>query len=200
MYNTMMFRNLSIAAFALAVVVPLQASAYFLPEEVLLSRVFFLPPTAREAQDRAEQQVIRTTARRDREHELLENVQETAAAAAAAAQEALDAELFVDTEIATEETHGSAAPSTALENLSEEDRALYNAIRLLDKRQERLLTRVDSNQYEMQYYGANRLHGGAPPLAPTGAGGMLAALTMFGAVTWTIRKAKVAGRTTRIVE
>ncbi|MBU0458350.1 hypothetical protein KJ652_01900 [Patescibacteria group bacterium] len=46
----------------------------------------------------------------------------------------------------------------------------------------RLLNRIDQNQ-------ATISHSGAPPLAPTGAPAILSALTMLGAVTWTMKRA-----------
>ena len=46
----------------------------------------------------------------------------------------------------------------------------------------RLLERIDAKQETIR-------HTGAPPLAPTGAGGIIAVMTMVGAVGWTIKKA-----------
>jgi len=46
----------------------------------------------------------------------------------------------------------------------------------------RLLERIDTRQEALR-------HEGAPPLAPTGAGGIIAVITMLGAVGWTLKKA-----------
>ena len=174
-----------IGSVALGLALPLQTLAYFTPQEVLMSQDFFLPPTAREAQARAQGQTETSAQRRTYEQSQLEYHQEVPV------EEDLDSEL-----------HGAApgeAGTVRLEDvLSDEDLDLLRAVRLLDSREQRLLARVQNNQVAMEYYGG-RLHGGAPPLAPTGAGGILAAITMIGAVIWTIRAVRKAESATKVV-
>lgn len=165
----------------LALVVPTQVMAYTTPQELFLLE--YLPPTAREAQERVRMQTRTSAERREYEQSQLEyhapeNVQQD-----------LDTELY---NAAPVDENAVLPQGVRLEDiLSEEDLSLLNAVRLLDNREKRLLDRVQSNQYEIEYY-RGRLHGGAPPLAPTGAGGILAALTIIGAVLWTIYSVKKA--------
>lgn len=183
-----MSSSLQKIGWTLGLLLPLQAGAYFTPQEVLMSQDFFLPPTAREAQGRAENQTVTATQRREYEQSQLEYRQEVVP------DNSLDSELHGAAEL---NTTGTA--TVQLEDiLSEKDLELLRAVRLLDSREERLLNRVQDNQYAMEYYG-NRLHGGAPPLPPTGAGGIIAALTMLGAIVWTIRSVKNAEKRTKVI-
>jgi hypothetical protein len=75
-------------------------------------------------------------------------------------------------------------------SLSDNDMQLLQTIRLLN--------RVQENQRVLQYGerillpgGALAYHNGAP-LSPTGAGGVIAAITMVGSVVWTMWSAKRA--------
>lgn len=190
-YNTMILRTMktkhTLNGLILGLLLPLQAAAYFTPQEVLLSTDFYLPPTAREAQQRAENQTTTSTQRREYEQSQLEY--HAPAGSNTADSNSLDEELHGASD---SETSYNLPEGVKLEDiLSEEDLALLNAVRLLDNSQQRLLQRVQQNQQEIAYYGT-RIHGGAPPLQPTGAGGILAAITMLGAVTWTIYSVKKA--------
>lgn len=152
------------------------ASAYLSPEDVLLNKDFYLPPTVRESDERVTRQVRTSAERREREQEIIfgaqqSSVQESEKAAAPAAPEA---------SVTATEGNGQA---------TEEDLRLIRTLRLLD--------RVDRNQNILLY--GNRVlpmqvdaaHGGAP-LAPTGAGGIVSAMTMAGAVGWTIWRSRRA--------
>jgi len=187
-----MTKKLLLTGVLAIVLIPVQANAYFTPEQVLLSKEFFLPPTTRESGDRIQRQVERSRERRIREQDLIFAAQARPEPLIASDDDMLDGLLGED------DILRAAAPN--LGGLDERDLRLLQTIKLLDTRESRLLDRVNSNQQILQYYGARPafLHGGAPPLAPTGAGGILSALTMLGAVGWTIRKAKNSEGNTRV--
>lgn len=164
-YGTMLLLGCAMASTALA---------YMSPEDVLLNRELYLPPTTRETSERTARQAQESAERREREQEILFKAQHSSEAAEPEDVSALSG------------VYG-AAPENGTESLSADDLRLLQTIRLLD--------RVQRNQQVVLY--GNRLlpmqvdtlHGGAP-LAPTGAGGMLSGLTMLGAVTWTILRAR----------
>ena len=197
MYNTLMRSyKISLTGIVLGALMPLQALAYFTPEDVLLSKEFFLPPTSRETGDRIERQVTQSAERRTREQDVIFSEQRIAEL-----REFEDADLLGGV-LDEDETLRAAVPGQIQVlggGLDASDLELLKAVRLLERRETRLLDRVDSNQNTLQYYGARPefLHGGVPPLAPTGAGGVLAAITMIGAVGWTLRRAHLAGRAAR---
>jgi hypothetical protein len=202
MYNihvTPMSSIVAIAAALLVGFVPTAAQAYFTPEEVLLSKEFFWPPHSRETDNRIEAQRDKSAERREEEQDLIFSLQRPVPEEDSAAL----AKLLED-----DESLKAAAPvESDLSSLSEDDRNLLRAIRLIERRDERLLDRVYTNQNVIDYYGSRglgELHAGAPlidgkgfyppPLQPTGAGGILAAITMLGAVVWTVRRVHRAGR------
>ncbi|MDA0376479.1 MAG: hypothetical protein O3A80_04185 [bacterium] len=171
---------------ALAILVlPTTALAYLNPEEVLLSRELFLPPTSREAQARTLLQSGESAARREREQERAFELQhpvveEPLLPAApeptqqfgfpqggyyvmpAGAQGGFPQGLF------------GAAPTAGLN-----ESANLELLRTM-----RLLSRVNQNQ------GTSVLHSSADDLTPTGAGSILAASVMLGSVFYTMRRAK----------
>jgi len=196
LYNTLMHSSkITFAVLALGILIPVQGLAYFTPEDVLLSKEFFLPPSSRETEDRIERQVSESAARREREQDIIFDAQHVAEL-----REFNDAELFGDG-LDSGDTLRAAAPANVqvLGGLDASDLELLETIRLLESRESRLLDRVNTNQNVLQYYGSrpDLLYSGAPPLAPTGAGGILAAVTMVGAVAWTLRRAHKAGRAVR---
>ncbi|MDD5103038.1 MAG: hypothetical protein PHX93_01410 [Candidatus Peribacteraceae bacterium] len=147
------------------------ALAYLSPEDVLLNKELYLPPTTRETLDRVSTQARESAERREREQEIIFNSQHSSEASSAAVVPA------------PVEGNG-AVPAEG--SLSKDDLRLLQTIRLLH--------RVQRNQ-QVVLYGdrmlpmqADALHGGAP-LAPTGAGGILSGLTMIGAVGWTLLRA-----------
>ena len=193
LYNIMMFTktNITKAALALAVlIVPSSALAYVEPEQVLLNRDLFLPPTARDAQERTAIQYEESAARREREQERAFQLQNP----------------VVQEEPTEEVLHGSAPEMQQQANViyaypvpagtTGFPQQLFGAApaQNLDTanlelaRTMRLLSRVNQNQASAQLQQV--LHSGADDLAPTGAGSVLAASVMLGAVTYTMRRAK----------
>lgn len=151
--------------------------AYFSPEDVLLNKDLYLPPTARESQSRRDQQQQESVDRLQREQNILFKEQhpvapESSSVSSVAASDTLD----------------------PTKSLSQDDQALLRTARLLE--------RVQKSQAVLQYGGRvlpgdGGYHQGAP-LAPTGAGGVLSAIVMVGAVGWTVVRAKIARKTTRV--
>lgn len=164
----------------IGVLLPQLAFGYITPEEVLLNRELYLPPTAREAQIRTDIQAEESAARRTAEQEDNKNAQKPAAP---------------EEEVITEPELHESAPD-AESNLSAEDRELLQTLRLL--------TRVKDNQEDTKlqqqilYLTGQSLHSGAPlqPLAPTGAGTALGVTTAVGAVIWTLWKARRSEKAT----
>jgi hypothetical protein len=155
----------------LAFLLPLSASAYLTPEEVLLHDDFYAPPTAREAQDRVEGQAKASSDRREQIQEPYFEEQR---------------KLHSNTE------DGEPQPETSEETTSGEGNFSTLEMELL--RTIRLLKRVEQNQHASFNIdeNGNVLHSGAGPLAPTGAGAVMSAVLMLGAGAWTLRKAKKA--------
>jgi len=151
------------------------ASAYLTPEDVLLNKELYLPPTKREGGERITEQSRISAERRAREQEVIFGAQKSSEVSS------------VENVLPAAPAEGSAAMQGGV--ASDEDLRLIQTLRLLD--------RVDRNQNILLY--GNRMlpmqvdamHGGAP-LAPTGAGGILSAITMVGAVGWTMLRAKRA--------
>lgn len=196
LYNTLMSRiHIHATGILLAILLPAQTLAYFTPEDVLLSKEFFLPPSSRETETRIANQVEASAERREREQALL-MVRQTPESSV------LDDEDLLQSVIGTDGTLRAAAPSAQPlgGGLDASDLKLLETVRLLQTRENRLVDRVQTNQQTLEYYGSRPefLHGGAPPLPPTGAGGALAAITMIGAVLWTIRRAQKAEQITRV--
>ena len=69
LYNNSMTTKLTLVTALMVLMTPATALAYLNPDEVLLSRELFLPPTAREAQARTALQSGESAARRDREQD-----------------------------------------------------------------------------------------------------------------------------------
>ncbi|PIR49058.1 hypothetical protein COU80_01445 [Candidatus Peregrinibacteria bacterium CG10_big_fil_rev_8_21_14_0_10_55_24] len=147
----------------LALFAPVSASAYLLPEEVLLNDDFYVPPAARDTRERVDQQSELSAIRRQQEQDAAFALQHPAAPE--------EENTVVETEEGTSRT------------LTEGDLELLRTIRLLE--------RVDARQEVLSLL--PQLHAGAPvmpnPLAPSGPGGVLAVMTMLGAVGWTLKRA-----------
>ncbi|MDD4628030.1 MAG: hypothetical protein PHE68_01390 [Candidatus Peribacteraceae bacterium] len=155
------------------------ALAYTSPEDVLLNQNLYLPPTTRGATDRVNQQNRESAERRAREQEILFKSQSSESVA-----ETSSAHPSADDGSATAIDPGSLSPS---------DLKLLGTIRLLN--------RVEQSQRVLQYgsrtlQDGTVLHAGAP-LAPTGAGSILLATTMTGAMGWTLWRAKKMRAMTR---
>jgi len=146
--------------------------AYISPEDVLLNKELYLPPTTRESLNRVTQQTRESADRREREQEIIFRAQHSSEASSVAS-------------VPMPIEGNGAAPENG--TYSPEDLRLLQTIRLLD--------RVQRNQQTVLYgdrilsLQQDVLHGGAP-LAPTGAGGILSGITMVGAVAWTLWRAK----------
>ncbi|TSC99910.1 MAG: hypothetical protein Greene101449_444 [Candidatus Peregrinibacteria bacterium Greene1014_49] len=167
-------QRLATVAIVALTLIPNVANAYMTAEDVLDE--FFLPPTARESKDRLARQSTVSAERRAREQDEAFEIQH------AAAPEEIPEEELVPTEEAPN-------VSTAEPTLNSTDLELLRTLRLLG--------RVTDRQRVLQYGATvqgDPLHGGAPPLAPTGMGAWIAATTMIGAVAWTLRRAGKAGR------
>lgn len=174
MYNNLMKSTRIITMLLLGLTVALTygppASAYFSPEEVLLNKDLFLPPTSRETRDRSERQARLSAERREREHK-------------AAFEAQRPPEQFI------QEEPTRAAMIDGIQ-VSGDDLALLRTLRLL--------TRVQDTQRVMRF-GGEAFRSGAPlPLAPTGAGMALGGMTLVGAIMWTIRRAKMSEKMTKI--
>ncbi|MBU0767201.1 hypothetical protein KKF55_05520 [Patescibacteria group bacterium] len=153
-------RTLSILFLSIAIFAPATANAYLLPEDVLMGNDLYLPPRTRESQQRAEDQTAASAVRREAEQAAEFERQHPAPSPEPVAPSSSDYDIPIDMGVNV--------------NLGSNEMELLRTIRLLE--------RVDKNQYVVQ-------HAGAPPLAPTGAGGILATITMLGAVGWTLRHA-----------
>ena len=174
-----------ITGMASLILLPVGASAYYSPEDVLLNKELFLPPTAREADERVTRQTSEANARREREQDAFFAQQEPVQP---------EPDNFYQDGYFIEELHGAAPVADVVPT------ADLNAIDLELARTLRLLDRLDERQRIVQYGG--QLHSGAPlaPLAPTGAGGMLAGITMLTSVVWTVRQARKAEKSVQVVQ
>jgi len=151
------------------------AYAYISPEDVLLNKSTYLPPNSRGAPDRLAAQQDAVATKQQREFNILvESQHPTAQSSSSAVSSAAD----------------TTDPTKAL---SADDQELLRTARILQ--------RVQKNQIILQYGGrtldGSDYHGGAP-LAPSGAGGVLSAIVMIGAVGWTIVRAKMLKKGTRL--
>ena len=184
----MMHKKILITASTLALAVPMVAHAYFTPSEILGNELFWAPPReGNEALGRVEQQQQASQLRREAEQDLLFSLQHPP-------EPALQQE-------PEEEVLRAAAPEqpAALE-LTERDLRLLETVRTLERREDRLVSRLYEQQIAQLTVG-QPLHGGAPgggqPLPPTGAGMWLAALTLLGAVGVVIWRARRLERNTK---
>lgn len=185
-----MTKKLTLTAALALLVAPVSALAYLNPDEVLLSRELFLPPTAREAQMRTELQSGESAARREREQDRAFELQHPiveepvfSSAPEEPQQYGLPAGGYyvVPTGGAQglpQSIFGSAAPAAGLG-----DSANLELLRTM-----RLLSRINQNQANSQLQQV--LHSSANDLAPTGAGSILAAFVMLGSVFYVLRRAK----------
>lgn len=175
--------KISIAAaslLALLLMAP-AAMAYSTPEDVLLDKELFLPPSTRGVEDRVSRQADESAARRAREQEILFKDQQVSGESTSE-----------DSARASAPAEGTAAAVDPA-SLTASDRELLSTLRLLN--------RVNQTQRVLQYGGRSledpNMHGGAP-LAPTGLPGTVAAVVMVSAALWIIRRAQKARRVTRV--
>lgn len=182
-----MFKKILTLTATLAVLVPQLALAYTEPEQVLLNRELFLPPSARDAQARTQIQYEEASARREREQQRAFELQRPVAE-----EPVVDEPLFGS---APEMPQGNiiyAVPiqqgTTGFPQLFGTAQPSVDDANLELARTMRLLSRVNQNQASAQLQ--QILHSSADDLAPSGAGSVLAATVMLGAVAYTMRKAK----------
>lgn len=191
-----MIRYISpLTAAALAILLPIAAHAYMNPYDVLLSDDLLLPSQPRTTIDRVERQQSESTARREREQEEIFAEQNPVVVEEVAPE--------------LEELHGAAAAPAELP-ITPEEREFNSLLRSLE--------RIKENQAQAKYDSQVRqqafllleeagLHGGAPlhtgkggrPLAPTGAGSVLAMAVMFLAGVWTLRRVRRSEKMTHAV-
>lgn len=143
------------------------AIAYLTPEEVLFHEDLYVPPSPRDVDARVEAQRQRSEARRNAEQADLDPAPEP-----------------VEEPMEEEPTHG-AAPDEEDDVSDELNRELLQTIRILN--------RINQDQEQFYIGGDEPTHGGAP-LAPTGAGTVLAVLATLGAVFVTYRRAVRASK------
>jgi len=175
----------------LTLLVPGTAFAYLNPDEVLLNRELFLPPTAREAADRSNLQSEEASARREREQERAFSLQHPEPEPIPMEEETLrgsapelppGAMYVYPVQMQGAAGYGQplfgAAPSAGLTDTANLE--LMRTMRLLD--------RVNQNQFASQFQ-AQVLHSSANDLVPSGAGSIVAALVMMGSVFYVMRRA-----------
>lgn len=186
----MMIKKFSLLAGLVALTLPQAASAYLNPEDVLLNRELFLPPEAREAKERTLLQASESAARREREQQRAFELQHPVVVEEEPEPEVLQAAApafpqggYFVVPSAPGGTMFGASPWGAPQGGGLNDTANLELLRTM-----RLLSRVNQNQAAAEL--SKVLHSGAPDLAPTGAGGVMALGTMLGAVAYTMRRAK----------
>jgi len=182
---------------ALAILVaPASALAYLNPDEVLLSRELFLPPSAREGQMRTLLQSGESAARREREQQRAFALQHPVV------QEPVLAATPEPTQQFGFPPGGYYVIPTGAQGLppgifgaASGTSGLGDSANLELLRTMRLLSRINQNQAVTQLQ--QILQSSADDLAPTGAGSIAAALLMLGAVVYVLRRAKKSGAQTR---
>ena len=192
LYNTMMIRKITLLTAFILIALPQSTLAYLSPEDVLLNRELYLPPSAREAQDRSALQAQETAARREREQQRAFEAQKPAPTVdvideplhGAAPQQPSVPEGYIAVPINStyngQQVYGSAP------NQNSQDAANLELLRTV-----RLLDRVNQNQNTAQF-STQVLHSGAPDLAPTGAGSVMALIVLFATAFAILRKSRSA--------
>jgi len=187
LYTIMMIRKITLLTALIAIALPQSAMAYLSPEDVLLNRDLFMPPSAREAQGRNALQTEESSARREREQERAFSLQHPEPEyveplqAAAPEQPIMPAGymavpingFYGQPMFGAAPTQGGGLDSASLEL----------------QRTMRLLGRVNQNQVVSQFQ-SQMLHSSADDLAPTGAGTVLSLMAIMGAVVCIIRRTK----------
>jgi hypothetical protein len=182
----MMIRKATLLTALIAIALPQSALAYLSPEDVLLNRDLFMPPSAREAQERNALQTEESSARREREQERAFALQHPEPEYVEPLQAAAPVEPTMPAGYMAVPINGyygqpmfGAAPAQGgLDSAS-----------LELQRTMRLLGRVNQNQVASQFQ-AQMLHSSADDLAPTGAGTVLSLMAIMGAVVCIIRRTK----------
>ena len=172
---------------------PQATLAYLNPEEVLLNKDLYLPPAARDAQGRSNVQAEEAAARREREQEAAFDLQHPAAPEEELVEEEQPAtSMQLPAGYIAIPLQGGMFPATVFGSAPQANQQTLDTANLELLRTMRMLGRVNQNQV-LQH--SQSIHEGAPPLTPSGAGAVVSALTMAGAVFTTMyraAKAKVA--------
>ena len=193
-----MTRKQILVAACTAFALPQIALAYLSPEQVLLNKDMYLPPEPRESQDRSDLQAQETAARRAREQEAAFALQHPASSseASSAADDGLHGAApgwpagFVAVPI---QIGGSTIPMMQMMGAAAPTQSSLDVNANLELlRTMRLVSRVNQNQ---AIDGEDMMHSSAKkPLASSGPGAILSAMTMVGSVFWTLRRAGKAGK------
>ena len=178
LYNNQMIKKLTLTAALALLVAPMSALAYLNPDEVLLSRELFLPPSAREGQMRTTVQSGESAARREREQERAFELQNPI----------VEEPVFASTPQEPQQYGLPAGGYYVVPTGGAPAAGLGDSANLELLRTMRLLSRINQNQATAQLQ--NVLHSFADDLAPTGAGSIVAALVMVGCVFFVLRRAK----------
>ncbi len=187
----MMTRKIALTTALLALIIPQSALAYLSPEDVLLNRELFMPPSAREAQSRTTLQTEESAARREREQERAFELQNP----------------IIEEDIIDEPLMGSAPGqpmvpagyiAVPVNGGTYYGQPFFGAAPVqpsLDtanlelQRTMRLLSRVNQNQ-AMTQFESQILHSSANDLAPTGAGTVLAIMALMGSAVYIVRRSR----------
>lgn len=187
----MMIRKTTLLTALALIALPSTALAYVTPEDVLLNRELFLPPSAREAQDRNHLQAEESAARREREQERAFELQQPAIEeideplqAAAPAEPAMPALPAGYVAVPVNNLYGQALFGAAPTQTPTLDAANLELQRTM-----RLLGRVNQNQAINQFQ-AQILHSSADDLAPTGAGTVLAIMVLAVTAFFIVRSSR----------
>jgi len=186
----MMIRKTTFLTALMIIALPQSAMAYLSPEDVLLNRELFMPPSAREAQGRNALQAEEASARREREqqrsfelqHPVVEEEYSEPLQAAAPEVPAVPAGYMavpINGAYYGQPLFG-AAPAQS---------QTLDAANLELQRTMRLLGRVNQNQVVSQLQG-QMLHSSANDLAPSGAGTVLSLMALMGTAVYIIRRSR----------
>ncbi|MDP7069234.1 MAG: hypothetical protein QF815_01800 [Candidatus Peribacteraceae bacterium] len=194
----MMIRKQTLLTALALVLLPQSAAAYLDPEQVVLNREMFMPPSARASQERTKIQFGESAARRDREQERAFALQHPVEEVPIEEPVMLSAPAMPPGGFYAYPMpmQGGAygQPLFGAPSGMPTDTANLELLRTM-----RLLSRVNQNQVLSGFQQQQLLHSSADDLAPTGAGTVLAVMTMMGAVIYTMRKARASEKIVRTI-
>ena len=197
----MMTRKTTLLMAFILIALPQSALAYLSPEDVLLNRELYLPPSAREAQDRSSLQAQETAARREREQQRAFEQQNPTPAAdvieeplhGAAPQQPSVPDGYIAVPINStyngQQVYGSAPDQNSQDTANLE---LLRTVRLLDRVNQNQATATTTAQFQGQ-----TLHSGAANLAPSGAGTVMGLMVLLCTAFAIVRKSR---NTTALIE
>lgn len=200
LYNTMMIRKTTLLTALMMIIIPQSASAYFSPEDVLLNRDMFLPPSAREAQERNSLQSEESAARREREQDRAFALQHPVVEIAEPLQAAAPAAPIIPAGYMAVPINGALYGQQLFGTAPAQQSGTLDAANLELLRTMRLLGRVNQNQNQNMLLHAQSLgglHSGAP-LPPTGAGTVVSIMTLMGVALYIFRRSRSATAVVRV--